>query len=109
MDAVKNPVKRPVDSAKLAPRPKALQAKIGAVTVPVRDEPTDEAQETPDKISVHTEIQWPLLKLGSDMGLDVWVARNDRNRGFIGKKLSEIPRMKDSLGSAMIESDRRWD
>jgi hypothetical protein len=97
MDAVKNPVKRPVDPAKLARRPKALQAKIGAVTVPVKDEAVEEIQEAPDKLSVHTEIQWLLLKLGSDMGLDVWVARNDRNRGFMGKKLSEIPRMKNSL------------
>jgi hypothetical protein len=35
--------------------------------------------------SVHTEMQWLLLKLGSDMGLDVWVARNDKN-----KKLGKI-------------------
>jgi predicted RNA-binding protein/DNA-binding CsgD family transcriptional regulator len=97
MDAVKNPVKRPVDPAKLARRPKALHAKIGAVTVPIRDEAAEDMQETPEKMSVHTEMQWLLLKLGSDMGLDVWVARNDRNRGFMAKKLSEIPRMKDSL------------
>jgi hypothetical protein len=31
------------------------------------------------------------------MGLDVWVARNDRNRSYKGKSFSSIPRLKNSL------------
>jgi len=31
------------------------------------------------------------------MGLDVWVARNDRNREFNGKKFTELPRLKVDL------------
>ena len=38
----------------------------------------------------HTEIQWLLAKLGSDMGLGVWVAKNDRKRAFRGAYFSEL-------------------
>ena len=31
------------------------------------------------------------------MGLDVWVARNDRNRSYKGKLFSGIPKLKNSL------------
>src|SRR5689334_17501724 len=37
MEAKQNPIARPVDSAKLARRPKALKTKIGSVTVPETD------------------------------------------------------------------------
>jgi predicted RNA-binding protein len=79
-DAEENPVFRAVDPKKLARRPRALRAKIGAVTVPEDDE---EDVETPDPVSpadpsVHTEIQCQLLRLGGQMGFSIWVARNDR-------------------------------
>jgi hypothetical protein len=45
----------------------------------------------------HTEMQCLLLKLGADMGLDVWVARNDRNRVYAGHRFAETPRLKSSL------------
>jgi hypothetical protein len=38
-----------------------------------------------------------LLKLGSDLGLEVWVARNDRNRQANGKPFSDLPRMRRDL------------
>ena len=50
-----------------------------------------------DEISGHTEMQYLLLKLGTDMGFDVWVARNDRNREVKGKRFAEIFKLKDSL------------
>jgi hypothetical protein len=53
-------------------------------------------EPTPDA-TAHTEIQWSLLKLGSDMGLDVWVARNDRSREAHGRPLNDIPRLKKDL------------
>ena len=34
-----------------------------------------------------------MLKLGSDLGLDIWVARNDRNRQFNGKHFQKIPNL----------------
>jgi hypothetical protein len=45
----------------------------------------------------HTEVQWLMARLGSDMGLNVWVATNDRGREWKGHALADIPRMLDSL------------
>lgn len=42
-------------------------------------------------------MQWLLLKLGCDMGFDVWVARNDRGKDYKGKKYSDLPRIKNIL------------
>ncbi len=60
--------------------------------------------------TTHTEIQWLLLKLGSDLGLDVWVARNDRNKSYNGvdfQKIknirSELPRQFDEATNKTIE------
>jgi len=99
MEAKKNPVKRPVDQKKLKYRPKPVRAKMGTVTVPEsNDDPeTQNEKREQGKASDHTEMQWLLLKLGSDMKFDVWVARNDRNKEFGGKRFAELPRMKPEL------------
>jgi predicted RNA-binding protein len=96
-DAKANPVFRETDPAKLARRPKALDAKIGPVTVPGTDDPTTPEAEGEPETAPHTEIQALLLRLGSDMGLDVWVARNDRGRTWNGTKLGDMPRVKMEL------------
>ena len=100
LDARDNPVNRPVDKRKLKYRPAALRAKIGSVTVPESNgeesEPELELRE-PRRPTEHTEMQWLLLKLGSDMGFDVWVARNDRGKQFKGKTFSDLPRLKVDL------------
>lgn len=94
----KNPICRPVDERKLRYRPKAVKAKIGSVTVPENDEDGVSVHE-PDgkKPTEHTEIQWHLLKLGSDMGFDLWVARNDRSRTWAGRQFCDFPRLKATL------------
>jgi predicted RNA-binding protein len=111
MEAAENPVKRPVDASKLARRPKALMAKDESFTVPESEDTAEQVQEAPEEslkeeraeeepsqeTTAHTEIQWLLLKLGSDMGLDVWVARNDRGREAHGRRISDIPRLKKNL------------
>jgi hypothetical protein len=92
-----NPTVRPFNKAKLAYRPKRLESAIGSVVVP-DTEPMDLAEPPqPKEISAHTEIQWLLAKLGSDMGLDVWVARNDKNKEISGKHFSDLPRLKSEL------------
>lgn len=97
-EAVQNPVAKPVDLKKLNYRPRALRAKIGQVIVP-DDEEEELTKDEADtkKPSEHTEIQWHLLKLGADMGFDLWVARNDRNKSWDGKKFAEIQRLKQDL------------
>jgi hypothetical protein len=96
--AKENPIPRPVDKRKLKYRPKALRAEIGSVTVPgANDEEEKTGVREESSSSEHTEIQWHLLKLGADMGFDIWVARNDRGKGFKGKKFSDLPSLKASL------------
>jgi len=97
LEAKENPVIRPVDKRKLAYRPKAIKAKIGSVTVPEKTEETEEQEVSSKKTTDHTEIQWLLLKLGTDMGFDVWVARNDRNKEYKGKKFNDLSKLKDEL------------
>jgi predicted RNA-binding protein len=106
-EAVTHPVSRPVDRTKLGQRPKVVTAKIGPVTVPNEEETNDTstegatatestAREVREPTS-HTEIQWLLLKLGNDMGLDVWAARNDRSRSYAGHKFADLPHMRFEL------------
>ena len=97
-EAQANPTVRTFNEQKLKYRPRPLKAKIGLVTVPESGEEELLEQETEGKKpSEHTEIQWQLLKLGSDMGFDLWVARNDRNRIWDGKKFNDLPRLKAEL------------
>ena len=82
LQASESPTVRPIDPGKLKYRPKAIKTKIGLVIVP-ESETTELADpEVVKEPAAHTEIQWLLLKLGSDMGFSVWVARNDRGRSL---------------------------
>lgn len=100
VDAIKlamtNPVRRPYDLKMYQRRPlPTYESKHGEVTVP-EDEKEPEPIE-PLVVFSHEEIQWLLLKLGSDLGLDVWVARNDRNKVYNGQIFKDMPRIKDEL------------
>src|SRR4030095_13118951 len=97
LDAQNNPVVRPVNAAKLARRPRALNARVGSVTIPGGGGARDEELQISQAPTAHTEIQWLLLKLGHDMGFDVWVARNDRSRGVPGHQFTELPHLKSEL------------
>ena len=112
MEASRNPVLRPVPKGKLDSRPKPVRGKGGSFTVPDTEEAVEEARalsrEQPIKeATAHTEIQWLLLKLGSDMGLHVWVARNDRGREVNGQRFADLPRLVDSLPLQFDEATNR--
>lgn len=108
LEAQKNPVVRPLDPAKLARRPPTLETKGGTVTVPEADESLPETpQPTIKETTAHTEIQWMLLKLGSDMGLDTWVARNDRSREVNGQRFTNIANLRTSLPLQFDEATNR--
>jgi hypothetical protein len=100
-EAQSNPISRPFDQRKLHKTPPVLQSKAGAVTVP-EDEPERVSEKrkgtgAPDdsKASTeHTELQWRLLKLGNDMGLDVWVAKNDKNKSFNGQQFINLSQIR---------------
>ena len=106
LDAKDNPIERPVDPRKLSYRPKGFKSKIGTVSIPITE---IEEKEVVDKKSYsdHTEIQYLLLKLGSDIGFDVWAARNDRGREYKGKKIANIPKLKSELPNQFDEITNR--
>jgi len=106
LEAQEKPVVRPVDAAKLARRPKPLKAQMGSVTVPESEETPSVPTEDKEP-SDHEEIQWLLLKLGSDMGFDVWVARNDRGRQFKGQHFAKVLKLKSELPLQFDEATNR--
>lgn len=114
-EAVRNPVERPVDERKLKKVPPIYKAKaVGTVTIPENDdqplkESVVQAAEGDAPIREHLEIQIMLLTLGSDMGLDVWAARNDRSRvmaaagGRLKSCLTTLPLHFDDATNLTIE------
>jgi len=86
-DAIVGTLRQAEASPTGRPLPRALSKKV----VP-RPRRTGEVPERE-----HARIQWLLLKLGSDMNLDVWVARNDRGGSWAGNKFADIPRLRESL------------
>jgi hypothetical protein len=107
---LERPVIRPVDARKLGRRPVATETQIGPVTIPEIDAglageaPVDEDAAT---ATVHTEIQALLMKLGSAMGLSVYVAANDRSRMFQGVALGAMPGAVDKLPTQFAAQAQR--
>lgn len=118
-DASQNPVSRPVDPKKLARKPlykveprRGAGKRVTLVSVPEPEETppatTAEIQEPSETAtSRHTEIQYQLLTLGAELGLDVWVARNDRGRKWNGKTLGSLPHIVDQLPTQFNEATNR--
>lgn len=124
-EAERNPVIRPIDPRKLARRPLyRTKGKVGdkkkevlvsvPENVPEKEEsnhalqPSDvTAQELQPSIRDHTEIQYQLLTLGAEMGLDVWVARNDRSRSYQGQTLGALPCMTQELPTQFNAATQR--
>lgn len=115
------PVSRPVDQRKLARKPlytaeqrKGKKTVPTKVSVPEPDQPEEQISKTEapgeqEAIATtrHVEIQYNLLALGADMGLDLWVARNDRSRKWQGKTLGEMPNMVSELPMQFNEATNR--
>jgi hypothetical protein len=105
-NAVADPKKRNYDEKKYWREPRTFETKTGYITVPEELEP----EEIISKGITHEEIQYLLLKLGTDLGLDVWVARNDKNKVFSGSSFkdtfqlrSEVPRQFDDATNRTVE------
>jgi hypothetical protein len=114
-DAKMNPVSTPLDAKAQRSKPKSLRSREGFVTVPDSEglsggediETHLELVGEEKEATSHTEIQWTILKLGSDMGLDVWAARNDRGRDFKGQRFDQLPRTRRELPSQFDEATNR--
>ena len=114
-----HPVSRPVDPKKLARKPfykvepkKGTGRQATLVSVPEPEETpataVSEARESTESAATrHSEIQYQLLTLGAELGLDVWVARNDRGRKWDGAALGSLPRMLDQLPTQFNEATTR--
>lgn len=120
-EAEQSPVSRPVDAKKLARKPffkaerlKGKQTISTVVSVPDSEEAESlEQPELIDKAEAkttttrHTEIQHRLMTLGAEMGLDIWVARNDRSRIWNGRELGELPNVINELPTQFNEATNR--
>lgn len=120
-EAEANPVSLPVDPKKLARRPRYLKVdlKKGKATIPTVisvPEPELETEAEPaqpvativgEPTTRHTEIQFQLLQLGVDLGLDIWVARNDRSKVYQNVTLGLMPGMLDELPTQFNEATTR--
>jgi hypothetical protein len=109
-----SPILRPVDPKKLFRKPLyKVEAKGEAegttlVSIPEYDDAEKAPQAPPDPSTTrHTEIQYELLRLGNELGLDVWVARNDRGRKWKGNQLGTMPRMLEELPTQFNEPTTR--
>lgn len=120
-EAERTPVTRPVDAKKLARKPffraerrKGKETISTVVTVPEPEEPDESGQqETGAKAEArgsttrHTEMQYHLMTLGSEMGLKLWVARNDRSRQWNGTALGDLPGAIEELPTQFNEATNR--
>jgi hypothetical protein len=107
--AERQPVSRPVDQRKLYRKLFTATRRKGKAEEPVQVSIPEDAEDFPAvaaaedtnvtaaEASAHTRAQHLLLTLGAEMGFDVWVARNDRNRQHDGVNLGELPGMLDAL------------
>ncbi len=116
--AAEAPVARPVDPRGLARSANLYKVKVKApegelervVSIPpAEDEPDEAATPAAGEAEgpTHTEIQWRLLDLGSQMGLDVWAPARDRGRTWDGKLLSDVARLRDRLPMQFNENTNR--
>lgn len=100
-----NPITREYDKKKYLRYPKTYETKLGVVTIPDKVIPEDIDKK--EEVSCHREIQGLLLKLGSELGLSVWVARNDRNKDIDGKLFKDIPNLIKELPRQFDDATNR--
>ena len=97
-EAAANPVERPFSLVKWNRRAKTIDTPDDEVTVPLEEDQGSGEQPTELASPVsHEEIQSLLLRLGSEMGFGLWVARNDRSKTFRGKVLGDTSGVRDKL------------
>jgi len=107
LEAKKNPTVRAFDKRKFERRPRALKASIGPVTIPEEEVEIQAKPSAKEAAGDHSEVQALLLRLGSEMGFDVWVARNDRGRQVQGVRLGDMPRVMGELPRQFDDATNR--
>lgn len=101
-----NPIEIDFNERQYWRKPRTFETKGAIVTVPEK-----EVEQEPPKLqiekSTHDEMQYLLLKLGSDVGLDIWVARNDLNKEYNGMIFKDIPNLKKELPRQFDEATNK--
>ncbi|MGF1528417.1 MAG: hypothetical protein ACFCBW_16695, partial [Candidatus Competibacterales bacterium] len=100
LDARVNPVVYPLSR-------RQHRAALGALSTVDADEDLPARHRPGLETSHHSEIQWLLLSLGSQMGLDVWVARNDQGRHYGRHAFAAVPNLKGQLPQPFDPETRR--
>lgn len=108
-EAYHNPISRELDRKKLHKKVYTSETKKGLISVPDQDDEIieDITQAEIRSTITHEQIQWQILNLGAAMGLDLWVAKNDRNKSFNGEVFGEMSNVKDSLPNQFDEGTNR--
>jgi len=113
-NAKEAPTFHPVDPKKMARIPLYRASDKGKkkqattlVSIPEEEEPQPKAEIKPEEVSQHVEIQYLLLKLGSEMGLDIWVARNDRSKVCNGQMLGGLSGMVEELPTQFNDATQK--
>jgi len=109
-EAAANPVDRPVDPKQLARSSNLykVKAKSGddktetVVSVPVVEEEAPIAEDS-TKGPTHSEIQWRLLDLGTQLGLNVWAPKADRGKMWNGQRIGDLAKMLNALPTQFDE------
>jgi predicted RNA-binding protein len=97
-NAVDHPVERLFDSKKLSRHRNTYNIKNIEITIPEKENENNASDLSDTRENVtHEEIQWLLLKLGQDLGLELWVAKNDKSKSFNGQKFGDLKRIRDEL------------
>lgn len=113
-----SPVARPVDAKQLGRSANLYKARVKTaegeivrvVSIPPADEEADQraaAALDGEEGPTHTEIQWRLLDLGSQMGLEVWAPKRDRGRFWGTNKIGEVARLRDALPAQFNDNTNR--
>ena len=110
----KNPIIRGFDKKKLFGNTNVstmVTQKGTVVTIPLEESVSSSSSVDPlvstHETNEHTEIQYLLLRLGSEMGYSVWVARNDKNKEFQGKKFVDIPGLLSELPTLNMDKNTK--
>jgi hypothetical protein len=105
-DAQANPVYREYDQRKLERKVRGYETKSRTVSIPEDDDATEETHES-ETGATHEEIQWLLLKLGEEMGLDLWIARNDKNKSFANNNFQSLSKLRETLPMQFDDATNR--
>jgi hypothetical protein len=115
-EAQATPIERAVDPKQLRRsanlyklRTKAGEEEVERiVSVPTPEEESDSPViAEPVEGGSHAEIQWRLLDLGAQLGLNVWAPRGDRGKMWNSKRVGDFPSMLDALPTQFDEVTNR--